>query len=1364
MDHQNKRSNEERFRYDGRQYKTDRVSKSYTDLSSQISGNNSRRKTSSTSHFRAMKRNVSSANKIDYEFLRNLLGIGGGKRMGERKRTTGERFLNDELKEAVMKVRKEVKHLKLEIKDKNWLKTLEDLGDIREMNEDLLEAVYMLRNAYKRGIFSSAISVKEDEEFPEGSKDKQMNQMFLSSPDFGLTSSLSHNNRCSSPLSTASHVSSDWSSDVESTTSSVMIKRRPAKPRIHLSSASLTELMNSREDDVVFVPQWNELFKSERQYHRAVSNDIDTSVNEPVDARPGSTESDTSYLNLGDDVTSKPVNDNRDNDGPRKTSYATFSTSAEPTRNDDTRIYKEFRSNSPTASLLRPLFQHKMSAELYDAICEVRAELSPKLRQLRNLEKDMQLMPVLQVKLAVLQEEKRQLMNIVKQKRGSTKQSLSSSYQSSNGSSPMHSRGSSPTSFISEGDEVIMIRPSPRRAMVSKETQTGLGDGVGAEAIVNKEICPYCLNEVANNNNDDDENLVAMTVQGLENAVANGPSALLVEEKIDVPVGVALLETAPTDKTSIRTEEVGVQSEVERADAATVTMKSELTNTAIGDECVYLDVQSVSTETIVVNNCVDKGVNVIPPVKLLADVAVQNSVENVDNGCQMDGAVHAEKTTMFGCALHDFHSIGLQSSAATSDASFGDDIAVRLYRDSEAQSLPVPVVDKETQSTKAVASDQGTMIGCGLGNFESTACQTVPVLRADFQCGDDKAVVETTSFATQSSVDVRDAVTNPMEIERRNFSSICDLDKKLSVTAGFGEDRVNDLLCDACANRRLVSVAVGSYSHGDTTMHVDELLQGDWLCKTDDKLCSCVRPQLSDMATGDDSIDNVICDICDNRTSRSIGCSEDRIDNALPCDKCDYLRTISIGCGDADVNELPCQQCAFRGEMVDKEIGHGDVFNEFCEKCRPSNQNEADSDVDERLLKNDESDICSEVYKIMAQSEVSSEVKYYPAMCNYCGNKVDVNDPSLDDKLATMRENFSAYKMEKLEATRRMESLAGFEKLDEDMDNYEESEHEEEDENEDDACDGYEESTSNDIVESCKMLQNHFSGEKPLKQQLMMKYLANIEKLWFQTVKKKRANAAVVKSYIDLFQSRIPELVDTIINLMDDDGNTSLHFALTYKNTGVVSILLDSNVCQIDMVNKAGYSPVMLAALAGFDSKTDKYVMQRLLRLGNVNCKNRETGQTPLMLAVSRSNLGMVDLILDAGADVNETDNVRIVNPDQYCDEVVFDRSISQSLRVGFSKIQIKDGSTALMCACENGSMTIVKALLSNPDCDSTIEDHEGSTALTIAMDSKRRDLALLIYGSLNFDARGRIKLTASKQSLLGLGTRRSPSPVVGRT
>ena len=44
-----------------------------------------------------------------------------------------------------------------------------------------------------------------------------------------------------------------------------------------------------------------------------------------------------------------------------------------------------------------------------------------------------------------------------------------------------------------------------------------------------------------------------------------------------------------------------------------------------------------------------------------------------------------------------------------------------------------------------------------------------------------------------------------------------------------------------------------------------------------------------------------------------------------------------------------------------------------------------------------------------------------------------------------------------------------------------------------------------------------------------------IQTLWFKTVKRRRANVAVVKSYIDLYQQRIPELTETIINLTDDE-------------------------------------------------------------------------------------------------------------------------------------------------------------------------------------------------------------------------------------
>ena len=132
---------------------TYRKSRSYTDIYSQISGDSDQIWKDKGAIYQRTAKHAFPSNKIDYDFLRRVLGIKS--RMGSRKSTCEERFLNEELREAVLKVRGEVQHLKIEIKDANWLKTLEDLGDISGMNEDLLEALYMLRNAYKRGLFSS---------------------------------------------------------------------------------------------------------------------------------------------------------------------------------------------------------------------------------------------------------------------------------------------------------------------------------------------------------------------------------------------------------------------------------------------------------------------------------------------------------------------------------------------------------------------------------------------------------------------------------------------------------------------------------------------------------------------------------------------------------------------------------------------------------------------------------------------------------------------------------------------------------------------------------------------------------------------------------------------------------------------------------------------------------------------------------------------------------------------------------------------------------------------------------------------------------------------------------------------------------
>lgn len=68
-------------------------------------------------------------------------------------------------------------------------------------------------------------------------------------------------------------------------------------------------------------------------------------------------------------------------------------------------------------------------------------------------------------------------------------------------------------------------------------------------------------------------------------------------------------------------------------------------------------------------------------------------------------------------------------------------------------------------------------------------------------------------------------------------------------------------------------------------------------------------------------------------------------------------------------------------------------------------------------------------------------------------------------------------------------------------------------------------------------------------------------------------------------------------------GNTALHYAVSHGNFDVVSILLDSKVCDPNKANKAGYTSIMLVALANISCEAHRQVVRRLFSLGDVNIK-----------------------------------------------------------------------------------------------------------------------------------------------------------------
>jgi hypothetical protein len=67
-----------------------------------------------------------------------------------------------------------------------------------------------------------------------------------------------------------------------------------------------------------------------------------------------------------------------------------------------------------------------------------------------------------------------------------------------------------------------------------------------------------------------------------------------------------------------------------------------------------------------------------------------------------------------------------------------------------------------------------------------------------------------------------------------------------------------------------------------------------------------------------------------------------------------------------------------------------------------------------------------------------------------------------------------------------------------------------------------------------------------------------------------------------------------------------MHYAVSHGNYEVVSILLDSKVCDINRPNAAGYTCVMLAPLAHVCSDTYQQVIRHLFQLADVNFRVKQ--------------------------------------------------------------------------------------------------------------------------------------------------------------
>ena len=99
-------------------------------------------------------------------------------------------------------------------------------------------------------------------------------------------------------------------------------------------------------------------------------------------------------------------------------------------------------------------------------------------------------------------------------------------------------------------------------------------------------------------------------------------------------------------------------------------------------------------------------------------------------------------------------------------------------------------------------------------------------------------------------------------------------------------------------------------------------------------------------------------------------------------------------------------------------------------------------------------------------------------------------------------------------------------------------------------------------------------------------------------------------------------------NIVLENGDTPLTWALRSESWDLARVLLDAQGIDVNMENRHGETPLMLAVIKGREAEFD-----RLLKLGAKVNKTR--GWTPLHYAATEGRTSMMKRLIELGADVN---------------------------------------------------------------------------------------------------------------------------------
>ena len=611
-----------------------------------------------------------------------------------------------------------------------------------------------------------------------------------------------------------------------------------------------------------------------------------------------------------------------------------------PTDPIDVPRYKSVRSPvlRPSTSLLEVSIANlPPESELKQCLIKIREQMALSLVRLKELEEQVRNVPTLQVRISVLQEEKRQLIKQL-QSKSVRKRTRSADYTVY--SNNVHSRGSKSDTENDDDDYSLL-----KKRLRVKLNSVGVGD-----CSVN-DACSCCSSNLVTEKKSVKSVSVGTESLSSQDAHDNSlPRELEAKKPKTRSVGVGMIRSFTKDvgvgegRALLYTEQKGVQVAVEKKDSSCEALPPVVTTDAAVSAKPLLRSTGTSTELLSVGNTLH-GETSMKPSEMQASVGVQTSghsgltMVSIGVGiCTIDDEPECRK-----CSKRKSRSIlktvdeiianridiPLCKSVGVGDSSLDDNYLCSHCSNLETRTIGV--------------GDKVEFRNVALGDFS---------ISEDLQC---------------------DRCRN---IKTRSVG--CGINQISFKDTGVGDEKINnELLCDHCSNLETTSTGIGDFkleenafvceicsqmqtkleNVTENTVNAESQVQLESLAVSlnshvlaDEQAVpialrqSSLKDSMCSIGVGNCSIMDSFCSKCDSLQTRSVGVGSGNVSVDVICDRCSNKKTKSVGtsCEIVETRSLGVSECCVTDNFCDRctnirthtvAIGDCCVTDSYCERC-----------------------------------------------------------------------------------------------------------------------------------------------------------------------------------------------------------------------------------------------------------------------------------------------------------------------------------------------------------------------------------------------------------------------------------------------